>query len=148
MKKFLIAPLLLGFFAGFLLFTGVVHFSQAQSITDSSTKNPQTITDAPTKDPNTIVNGQFSLHNPIGGANGTVRTFLDNILNGIVVLLTPVLVIMLLYCGFLFVAGQGNTEKLGEAKKMLMYTLLGAAIVLASSGLAHLIQNTVTGIAG
>ncbi len=55
---------------------------------------------------------------------------------------------MLLYSGFLFVLARGNAEKLGEAKKALMYTLIGAAIVLGAKGLATIIENTVVNLAG
>ncbi len=75
-------------------------------------------------------------------------TFLQNILKGIVLLLTPIVVIMMLYAGFLFVTAQGNAEKLGEAKKALLYTMIGAAIVLGAEGFATIIKNTVTCLGG
>ena len=86
------------------------------------------------------------IDNPIKG-NGDLETFIKNILDGIVLILTPVLVIMVVYCGYLFVSAQGNTEKLGEAKKALMYTLIGAAIVLGAKGLETIIGNTVGALA-
>ena len=55
----------------------------------------------------------------------------------------PIIVLAIIYSGFLFVAAQGNSEKLGEAKKALLYTLVGAAILLGSLAIAELIKNTV-----
>ena len=90
---------------------------------------------------------QFQLKNPLG-ATGDLNTFLQNILKAMVLLLTPVVVIMVLYSGFLFVSARGNVEKLGDAKKALLYTLIGAAIVLGAQGFATILKNTVTCLAG
>lgn len=90
---------------------------------------------------------KFHLDNPLKTTKD-LKGFVDEILQGVVLLLFPVVVVMFLYSGFLFVTAQGNTEKLGEAKKALMYTLIGAAIVLGAEGLSHVIQNTISCIAG
>lgn len=86
---------------------------------------------------------QIQLKNPLNSNTATVPGFIKNVLSGLVLLLTPFLVIMLIYCGFLFVTAKGNAEKLGDAKKALMYTLIGAAIVLGAQGLSEIIGNTV-----
>jgi hypothetical protein len=100
----------------------------------------------PTSPSNSSIN--FAVKNPLGTSSTDLPGFIANVLSAIVDLLFPVVVIMLLYSGFLFVVASGNTEKLGEAKKTLMYTLIGAAIVLGASGLAHVIQNTISALAG
>jgi len=51
-----------------------------------------------------------------------------------------------IYSGFLFVFARGNSEKLGKAKDALLYTLIGAAILLGSWAIAEMIQATVTGL--
>lgn len=94
------------------------------------------------------INLQFAIKNPLGSTSTDLPGFIANVLSAIVDLLFPVVVIMLLYSGFLFVISRGNIEKLGDAKKALMYTVIGAAIVLGASGLAHVIQNTISAIAG
>jgi hypothetical protein len=52
----------------------------------------------------------------------------------------------IIYSGFLFVFARGNSEKLGKAKDALLYTLIGAAILLGSWAIAEMIQATVTGL--
>jgi len=89
----------------------------------------------------------FHLDNPLGSNTGDLNTFLANILDAIVLLLTPVVTIMLLYSGFMFVTARGNKETLGTAKSALLYTLIGAAIVLGAKGLALVLQNTVKNLA-
>lgn len=107
---------------------------------DEATKNPITT--------DTDISNQFQLKNPIGSGSTDMAKVLDKILNSIVVLLTPILVLMLIYSGYLFVIGRGNTEKITEAKKTLTYTLIGAVIVVAASGIAHVIENTIGVIIG
>ncbi len=88
----------------------------------------------------------FKLPNPLGSTSD-LPTFISRIADAAVMLLTPVVVIMLLYTGFLFVTAHGNTEKLGEAKRALMYTLAGAALVLGAKGFSTVIKGTVTSLA-
>jgi len=95
--------------------------------------------------------GDITIHipldNPLTG-DPSIPAFVATALNTVVLLLTPVVVIMLLYAGFLFVSAMGNPEKISSAKKVLLYTLIGAAIVLGAKGLAVFIQSTITCLAG
>ena len=88
----------------------------------------------------------FNVPNPLG-TTSDLNTILGKVLDAIVLLLTPVITIMLLYSGFLFVTAQGQPEELSKAKTTLMYTLIGAAIVLGAKGLELVIQNTVNCLA-
>ena len=87
---------------------------------------------------------KLDLQNPIDSDN--IQEFIDSLMTGVVELLTPVIVLMFLWTGFLFIKAQGNGEKLTEAKKSLMYTIIGAALVLGADGLSHVLQSTFTGI--
>jgi hypothetical protein len=86
---------------------------------------------------------QFKLENPLKGST-TINGFLEKVLDAVVLLLTPVIVVMLLWTGFLFVKAQGNGEALESAKKSLLWTLVGAAIVLGAKGLAVAIGSTIS----
>lgn len=121
------------------------------TIGDPGKKTTTTIGDPGKPNPvtaDTDISSQFQVKNPIGSGTTDMRAVLDKILNSIVTLLTPVLVLMLVYSGYLFVAGRGNTEKLTDAKKVLTYTLIGTVIVVAASGIAHVIENTISVIIG
>ena len=73
---------------------------------------------------------------------GLIQIFLEGALKiGI-----PVVALAIIYCGFLFVFARGNSEKLGKAKDALLYTLIGAAILLGSWAIAKMISATVTGL--
>jgi hypothetical protein len=84
--------------------------------------------------------------NPLG--NVTLYEFLVKILNALIYILFPIIVLMIVYTGFLFVAAQGNEQKLREARRALMWTVIGALVVLGSKALALAIEATVKGIAG
>lgn len=71
--------------------------------------------------------------------NGLIKTLLKGVLRiGI-----PLIALAIIYSGFLFVFARGNSEKLTKARTSLMYTLIGAAILLGSWAIAELISETV-----
>jgi hypothetical protein len=84
--------------------------------------------------------------NPLG--NITLYDFLLLILNALIYILFPIIVMMIVYTGFLFVAAQGNPAKLEAARKALIWTVIGALIVLGSKALALAISATVKSIQG
>lgn len=82
--------------------------------------------------------------NPLG-PNGAkdFPTFIHNLLTGVLRVGIPVVALAIIYCGFLFVSARGNSEKLTKAKDALLYTLIGAAILLGSWAIAQMISTTV-----
>ena len=79
--------------------------------------------------------------NPIKST--TITGLIKTVLEGVIKIGMPVIVLAIIYCGFLFVSARGKPEKLEEAKKALLYTLIGAAILLGSWAIAQLITDTV-----
>lgn len=73
----------------------------------------------------------------------TISGFLSAILDVIVTIAFPILVLFLLYAGFLFIKAQGNQTQLAEAKRVFLWTLVGALLVLGASVLANAIEGTV-----
>ncbi len=129
--------------------TGKVIPADSTTTTTTGTGNGgTTTTTSGTANGTTNSKIDFAIKNPLGSSSTDLPGFVANVLSAIVDLLFPVVVIMLLYSGFLFVIARGNSEKLGDAKNALLYTLIGAAIVLGASGLAHVIQNTISALAG
>lgn len=127
--------LLAGF--GFLvIFVGMPVYSTVHAEVKVDDKATQKTTTAPN------LNIAFHLDNPLKNTD-SVDSFFQKILKSIVYLLTPVVVIMLLYSGFRFVTAQGNEEQLATAKKALLYTLIGAAIIIGAEGLSRAIGETI-----
>ena len=97
----------------------------------------QAIIPPPTGDSAKIVN-------PISST--TLEGLIKTILEGVLKIGIPVIALAIIYCGFLFVAARGVPEKIGKAKESLIYTLIGAAILLGAWALALLIKNTVVAL--
>ncbi len=87
-----------------------------------------------------ILNNKIT--NPIPNVP-TVQKFIEVFLQGVLKIGFPVVAFALIYCGFLFVKAQGKPEELTKAKDALLYTLIGAAILLGSWAIAILIADTV-----
>lgn len=75
-----------------------------------------------------------------------VPGLIHTILTGALTVGIPVVALAIIYCGFLFVAARGNSEKLTKAKDALLWTLIGAAVLLGAWAIASMISATVTGL--
>ena len=82
------------------------------------------------------------LINPLNGVC-SLQDFLRAILGGIVEIGTIILIMMLVYVGFLFVAARGNAEKLQGAKSALVWTVIGGLILLGATAIQLVIEETV-----
>ena len=76
---------------------------------------------------------------------GTLWDFLVAILNAVIYILFPIIVLMIVYTGFLFVSAQGNPTKLQDARRALIWTVVGALVILGSKALALAIRGTIEG---
>lgn len=65
------------------------------------------------------------------------------VLNAIVRIMMPVIAIMFIVTGFMFVTAGGDEKKLETAKKMFFGTVIGAAIILGAWALATAIAGTI-----
>ncbi len=87
-----------------------------------------------------------TLRNPL--QYNSLPALLTGILDVVITIATPILVLFIVYIGFKFVAAQGNPEKIKEARKFLLWALVGALIILGAKALAIAIQATVIQIQG
>lgn len=81
------------------------------------------------------------LKNPI--KSDTLQEFAKMILEGIIKIGIPILVLAVIYSGFLFVTAQGKPAEIEQAQNNLKNVLLGAAILFGAWGLAQLVTETV-----
>lgn len=95
---------------------------------------------------NAGVNLDVRIKNPLGSSITTLPAFIESALNIVLMVGVPIVTLAIIYSGFLFVVARGNSEKLGEAKNTLMYTLIGAALLLGSWVIAQAIQGTIADI--
>ncbi len=85
--------------------------------------------------------GSTKLANPL--KVNTIQELLNLILQVVVTLAVPIIVLFLIYAGFLFVTAQGSDEKLKKAKTAFTWTIIGGVIVLGASVLLTVISTTV-----
>ena len=85
----------------------------------------------------------ITLSNPLG-TTADIPSFIQKILDGVIIILTPVVVVMFLWTGFQFVKAQGAPEELTAAKSSLLWTVIGAALVLGAKGFSLVIAATIT----
>jgi hypothetical protein len=82
-----------------------------------------------------------TINNPI--KVNTVNGFIRTILEGVIKIGIPIVALAIIYSGFLFVTARGNPESLKTAKSALLYSVIGAAILLGAWAIAQLISDTV-----
>jgi hypothetical protein len=80
------------------------------------------------------------LSNPLSSC--TIQDLLGKVLDAAIAIGTVVVTIMLVYCGFLFVVAQGNEEKIRDARSALVWTVIGALILLGAKVISSVIANT------
>jgi len=81
------------------------------------------------------------LANPLG--NQTIMGFLNDLLGAIMVFAVPLIVFMIIYAGFLFVVDRGSQKTLAQAKRALLYAVIGGVLILGAQALLIIIQGTV-----
>jgi len=90
-------------------------------------------------------NGSNLFDNPLNA--DSLPELLMTVLRGIVRVLALLLVPAFVYVGFKFAAARGNTEELSKARAALMWTVIGAAILLGAEGIAGVIEATARSLA-
>ncbi len=75
-----------------------------------------------------------------------IATAVAGFLRVLVMVALPIISLFIVYSGFLFVKAQGNQEKLGDAKRNLLYVIIGSILILGAWVIATLIGGTVTQI--
>jgi hypothetical protein len=89
--------------------------------------------------------GNTTLINPLK-AGTSLESLLSEILTFVVRIGTIVIVLMVIYSGFKFVMARGEPGKISEAREALMWTVVGALILLGAQAIASAIQATATAL--
>lgn len=80
--------------------------------------------------------------NPIPSIS-SIPGLIQTILEGALRIGIPIIALAIIYCGFLFVAARGKPEAITKAKDALLWTLVGAGILLGAWAIAKMISATV-----
>jgi len=163
MKKKNVLALVLFLFAVVIWFTPATSFAY-QCSDGSDNDNDGTIdftgfgsspmdpgcssaTDDDEKDAGSVTTDlSFKIQNPLQHDIDTLPKFINKLVEIFLMIGTPIVALMIIYAGFLFVVARGNSEAIEKAKKTLGFTLLGAAILLGAFVISTAIQDTITNI--
>ena len=83
-----------------------------------------------------------TLINPLG-AGTSLPVLLSDILQFVVRIGSIAVILMLVFVGFKFVTAQGNDSKLTDARSALLWTVIGALVLLGAQAISVGIQATV-----
>jgi hypothetical protein len=82
------------------------------------------------------------LCNPLKGSDNLLE-FLEKVLDLVIRLGAIIALLAIIYSGFLFVIAGGSDEKIKTAKKTLLYTVIGTALILGARVILEVIQGTI-----
>lgn len=88
-----------------------------------------------------------TLMNPLKSGT-SLESFLTSILEFIIRIGSIAIILMLVFVGYKFVVAQGSDTKLNEAKNMLLWTIIGALVLLGAKAISLAIQATVKSLGG
>ena len=89
---------------------------------------------------NTLISG--GIPSPTGDKD--LMSLITKILNNILMPIAAVFVtIWIIYAGFKYVVAQGNPAKVSEAHKTLLWSLIGAGILLGAAGISKVVETTI-----
>lgn len=83
----------------------------------------------------------FSIDNPL--KYDTLDKFITAIMGLVLQIMTPVIALLIIWTGFLFVKARGKPEEITKAKQAFLWVVIGAAIMLGAFVLKSAIEGTV-----
>lgn len=94
--------------------------------------------------PDDSSNGSNQLTNPLKFSS--ITCLILAIIDVVLIFLIPVIVLYIMYAGFLFVKSQGNPGDLADAKKALVAGLIGGVIVLGARTILSVVEGTISAV--
>lgn len=76
----------------------------------------------------------------------SLQALIQAIIKIVLIISIPVIALFIIYSGFLFVSARGDPKKLETAKKTLLYTIIGAVVILAAWLIAQALVGTVQSV--
>ena len=73
-----------------------------------------------------------------------VKCVVDEIVSALNILAIPVLTLMLLVGGFLFMFAGGDPKRVELGKKTLLYAVIGYAIIFLANGVRFIIEDVIS----
>jgi hypothetical protein len=92
---------------------------------------------------------KIEIPNPLKNSTNSLPDLLTLIINSVILPIGGVVVVvMIIYSGFLYVTAQGKPDKIKTANTALLYAMIGALILLGARVLSEAIKGTITQLGG
>jgi hypothetical protein len=122
--------------------------TNSDTIGGSAPTNPSTVSGSPAPNPSTVdgapAGGSAKLVNPL--KSQSIMELILKVIDILLVFALPIIILYIMYAGFLFVTAAGNSEKIGSAKNALLSAIIGGVIVLGARVIVDIIQGTITAL--
>ena len=79
----------------------------------------------------------------LGTKVDTVPRFLLALVDLIFLIAVPIIVIFIIYAGFLFVMAGDNESQITKARTVILWTIIGAGVLLGAKALELAVQSTI-----
>ena len=87
----------------------------------------------------------MKITNPLGDKSiDSLPALIALILDVTVKILSPIIVLVIIWTGFRYIKAQGNATEITEVHKSLMWVLIGAAVILGAKVIALALQGTIS----
>lgn len=73
----------------------------------------------------------------------TFAGLLESILSIFITIATPIIVLAIIYAGFLYVSAKGNAEQIKKATTALTYAVIGGVLIIGAVAIGQIIKTTV-----
>lgn len=118
----------------------------------------QTEQDKKEADPNDLTYGTFKVNEVLTLDNGEqpkkyfsdennspIVSFILDVINFAITIMGSIAIILFIIAGFMFMLGQGNQQKIDEAKGVIKYAAIGLVVALLSYIIAIFVQSIFVG---
>ena len=91
--------------------------------------------------------GSCTVVSPLKGV-ANFPALIKAVLNGILVVATPIIVLFIVYSGFLFVTARGDLTAIQKARDNLLWVVIGSVVLLGAWAIAQIIASTLQSVTG
>lgn len=82
-----------------------------------------------------------TLPNPLGSGIGSISALLNMIIDGLIIFAAPVVVLVVIYAGYLLLTTSEDPDRVTQAKNTILYAVVGYGIILIAKGIGLIIQS-------
>lgn len=93
---------------------------------------------------NEVIRIDLNLPNPLAGTIDTLPEFFRKLIDIVIKIAIPLIAIVIVYSGLLFVTARGDEKQLETAKNTFLFAVIGGLILLASWLIAEAIKDALT----